>query len=115
MLNLPSLEPFWSGHSIRRTPCTRSPLHSARYVERLVIPTLVEPLREDWRNALAVITEQVNAGDAAAAIETAHAFHRQLCSTRVLDPACGSGNFLYVALEHMNGLKGKSWRLFISW
>jgi SAM-dependent methyltransferase len=77
------------------------------YVERLVIPTLVEPLREDWRNALAAITEQVNAGDAAAAIETAHVFHRQLCSTRVLDPACGSGNFLYVALEHMKRLEGE--------
>jgi hypothetical protein len=77
------------------------------YVERLVIPTLVEPLRDDWRNALAVITEQVNAGDSAAAIETGRAFHRQLCSTRVLDPACGSGNFLYVALEHMKRLEGE--------
>lgn len=77
------------------------------YVERLVIPTLVEPLRDDWRNALAVITQQVNAGDQAAAIETAQAFHRQLCSTRVLDPACGSGNFLYVALEHMKRLEGE--------
>jgi hypothetical protein len=77
------------------------------YVERLVIPTLVEPLRDDWRNALAAITEQVNAGDTAAAIETARDFHRQLCSTRVLDPACGSGNFLYVALEHMKRLEGE--------
>ena len=77
------------------------------YVERLVIPTLVEPLRDDWRNALAVITQQVNAGDQASAIETAQAFHRQLCSTRVLDPACGSGNFLYVALEHMKRLEGE--------
>ena len=77
------------------------------YVERLVIPTLVEPIRDDWRNALAVITQQVNAGDGAAAIETAQAFHRQLCSTRVLDPACGSGNFLYVALEHMKRLEGE--------
>lgn len=77
------------------------------YVERLVIPTLVEPLRDDWRNALAVITQQVNAGDQAAAIETAQAFHGQLCSTRVLDPACGSGNFLYVALEHMKRLEGE--------
>ncbi|MCU1249281.1 MAG: hypothetical protein JWQ49_2310, partial [Edaphobacter sp.] len=64
------------------------------YVERLVIPTLVEPLRDDWRNALAVITQQVNAGDTSAAIEAARAFHKQLCNTRVLDPACGSGNFL---------------------
>ncbi len=77
------------------------------YVERLVIPTLVEPLRDDWRNALAVITQQVNAGDQSSAIETAQAFHRQLCSTRVLDPACGSGNFLYVALEHMKRLEGE--------
>ncbi len=77
------------------------------YVERLVIPTLVEPIRDDWRNAQAVITQQVNAGDQAAAIETAQAFHRQLCSIRVLDPACGSGNFLYVALEHMKRLEGE--------
>ena len=77
------------------------------YVERLVIPTLVEPIRDDWRNAQAVITQQVSAGDDAGAIETAKAFHRQLCSTRVLDPACGSGNFLYVALEHMKRLEGE--------
>jgi hypothetical protein len=77
------------------------------YVERLVIPTLVEPLRDDWRIALTVITQQVNAGDNGAAIETARAFHRHLCSTRVLDPACGSGNFLYVALEHMKRLEGE--------
>jgi hypothetical protein len=77
------------------------------YVERLVIPTLVEPLRDDWRSSQAVIAEQVNAGSADAAIETARAFHRQLCSTRVLDPACGSGNFLYVSLEHMKRLEGE--------
>ncbi|HEY1902577.1 MAG TPA: DNA methyltransferase [Terracidiphilus sp.] len=77
------------------------------YVERLVIPTLVEPLRDDWRSSQAVITEQVNAGKRDAAIETASAFHRQLCSIRVLDPACGSGNFLYVSLEHMKRLEGE--------
>jgi hypothetical protein len=32
------------------------------YVERLVIPTIVEPLRDDWRSTQAVIAEQVNAG-----------------------------------------------------
>jgi hypothetical protein len=35
------------------------------------------------------------------------AFHHQLCSTRILDPACGSGNFLYVTLEHMKRLEGE--------
>ena len=77
------------------------------YVERLVIPTIVEPLRDDWRSTQAVIAEQVNAGNSAGAIATARDFHRQLCSTRVLDPACGSGNFLYVSLEHMKRLEGE--------
>ena len=35
------------------------------------------------------------------------AFHKNLCTTRVLDPACGSGNFLYVTMEHMKRLEGQ--------
>ena len=35
------------------------------------------------------------------------AFHDQLCATRVLDPACGTGNFLYVSLELMKQLEGE--------
>jgi hypothetical protein len=77
------------------------------YVERLVLPTIVEPLRDDWRNTQAVITELLAAGKQDAAIEAANQFHRQLCNTKVLDPACGSGNFLYVALEHMKRLEGE--------
>jgi hypothetical protein len=34
-------------------------------------------------------------------------FHHQLCSTHVLDPACGSGNFLYLTLEHLKRLEGE--------
>src|SRR3546814_13184001 len=34
-------------------------------------------------------------------------FRSQLCTTRVLDPACGTGNFLYVALELMKRLEGE--------
>jgi type II restriction/modification system DNA methylase subunit YeeA len=34
-------------------------------------------------------------------------FHAKLCGIRVLDPACGSGNFLYVALEMMKRLEGE--------
>lgn len=77
------------------------------YVERLVIPTLVEPLRADWANTLAAIAELVNLDKTEKAIETARDFHRKLCDTRVLDPACGSGNFLYVSLEHMKRLEGE--------
>ena len=35
------------------------------------------------------------------------AFHDRLCATRILDPACGTGNFLYVALELMKRLEGE--------
>ena len=35
------------------------------------------------------------------------AFHDKLCETRVLDPACGTGNFLYVAMELMKRLEGE--------
>ena len=35
------------------------------------------------------------------------AFHDKLCKTRVLDPACGTGNFLYVSLELMKRLEGE--------
>ncbi|MGH8156288.1 MAG: class I SAM-dependent DNA methyltransferase, partial [Rhodanobacteraceae bacterium] len=34
-------------------------------------------------------------------------FHKRLCNVRVLDPACGTGNFLYVALEHLKRLEGE--------
>jgi hypothetical protein len=84
------------------------------YVERLVIPTLVEPLRADWAITQAAIAELVRSEDTKAAVETARAFHRQLCNTRVLDPACGSGNFLYVALEHMKRLEGEVLETIVS-
>ncbi|MFV2035230.1 MAG: hypothetical protein ACC631_09010 [Halocynthiibacter sp.] len=32
-----------------------------------------------------------NQGKLEAARKTVHGFHRRLCETRVLDPACGSG------------------------
>src|SRR6266567_7094997 len=41
------------------------------YVERLVIPTLVEPLRDDWINTLAAVADLVNAGNTRQAIDTA--------------------------------------------
>src|SRR5690606_3955059 len=40
-------------------------------------------------------------------IETLRAFLRRLTSVRVLDPACGSGNFLYVTLEHLKRLEAE--------
>lgn len=77
------------------------------YVERLVVPTIMEPLRADWRNVQAAALTLANQGKLEQARDTVHAFHQQLCEIRVLDPACGSGNFLYVALELMKRLEGE--------
>jgi hypothetical protein len=77
------------------------------YVQRLVEATVMGPLREDWQNALRKAEHAKETGDEKAAIAIVRAFHRQLCATRVLDPACGTGNFLYVSLELMKKLEGE--------
>jgi hypothetical protein len=77
------------------------------YVERLVIPTIVEPLRYDWNSVQAAAVSLSKAGRTTEAIAEIQKFRQQLCNTRILDPACGSGNFLYVALEHMKRLEGE--------
>ncbi len=77
------------------------------YVERLVVPTIVEPLRYDWNAVQAAAVALSNTGRTDEAIAEVKRFQQQLCSVRVLDPACGSGNFLYVALEHMKRLEGE--------
>lgn len=77
------------------------------YVERLVMPTLIEPLREQWGDVRAAAETLLRQGKPDKALQEAQAFHYRLCQTRVLDPACGSANFLYVALEHMKRLEGE--------
>ncbi|SBT10507.1 conserved hypothetical protein [Candidatus Propionivibrio aalborgensis] len=77
------------------------------YVERLVLPTVIEPLRDEWRNVQAAALLLANEGKLAAAHAEVDAFHHRLCQIRVLDPACGSANFLYVTLEHMKRLEGE--------
>lgn len=77
------------------------------YVERLVVPTVIEPLRAEWDLAQSAAQEQIKAGRLDEARRILGAFHHRLCTTRVLDPACGTGNFLYVALELMKKLEGE--------
>jgi len=77
------------------------------YVERLVIPTIIEPLRGDWEDVLAHVNDLHDDGKDDEALEAVKTFHHALCTTRVLDPACGTGNFLYVSLELMKRLEGE--------
>jgi len=82
-----------------------------RYVERLVLPTVIEPLRREWAAAQAASAQRLEEGKGKKAVEEArtelHRFLRRLTSVRILDPACGSGNFLYVTLEHLKRLEGE--------
>lgn len=77
------------------------------YVERLVTPVVMEPLRRDWQAVQAAALHLARQGKEDEARAELQSFHRRLCEIRVLDPACGSGNFLYVALELMKRLEGE--------
>ncbi|MEA2739326.1 MAG: hypothetical protein QOH05_2633, partial [Acetobacteraceae bacterium] len=77
------------------------------YVERLVVATVIEPLRADWDQALSTAERQKSEGRLTHAEATIRAFHVTLCDTRILDPACGTGNFLYVSLELLKRLEGE--------
>ncbi len=77
------------------------------YVERLVLPTVIEPLRAEWSDAQAAALTLAAEGKADEAAVELQRFHHRLCGVRVLDPACGSGNFLYVTLEHLKRLEGE--------
>jgi hypothetical protein len=79
------------------------------FIERLIRPTIEEPLRGDWdlvqAEALSILGNEPTEASRAKAREVLHTFHRKLASTRILDPACGSGNFLYVAYDVLKRLE----------
>lgn len=77
------------------------------YVERLVKPTIEEPLRADWDLVRAEVRQLVNQGKVEEAQKRVLTFHHTLCCTRVLDPACGTGNFLYVTLDLFKRLESE--------
>ncbi len=77
------------------------------FVERLVLPTVMEPLREEWDGFKAAAYARAEAGDRDGAATLLRGFHARLCAVRVLDPACGTGNILYVTMEMMKRLEGE--------
>ena len=77
------------------------------YVERLIIPTVLEPLRREWAAAQAASARRSEEDKPKEARAELVRFLTRLTSLRILDPACGSGNFLYVTLEHLKRLEGE--------
>jgi hypothetical protein len=80
-------------------------------IERIIEPVLMQPLRRKWevvrQQAGQIIANSVTQPKAKrrkafeAAESLLRGFVASLTSVRVLDPACGSGNFLYLALKHL--------------
>ncbi|MFI4855139.1 MAG: DNA methyltransferase, partial [Phycisphaerales bacterium JB065] len=117
-----NVEPSIFGTLFERSldPDKRSQI-GAHYTSRedimLVIePVILRPLRREWVETQETVTKELakrakaktdrakkNANERiAAAID---GFHNRLWSCTVLDPACGSGNFLYVALQALLDLE----------
>ncbi len=77
------------------------------YVQRLVSVTIGEVLAAEWEAARDAARAHADGGDRAAALTDLRAFHTQLTQLRILDPACGTGNFLYVAMEFLLQLESE--------
>jgi hypothetical protein len=78
------------------------------YVERVVRQTVDVPLRERWAPVqahAAELTASKRKKDRDAALGELRGFHAWMRGLRFLDPACGSGNFLYVTLHMVKRLE----------
>lgn len=101
------IEPAIFGSLFERglDPSKRSQL-GAHYTDRdsimrIVTPVVIEPLQREWDSIKAQIVVLQKKGTAPAkkkAENLYNAFMVKLRGIRVLDPACGSGNFLYLSL-----------------
>lgn len=119
LLDWSEVEPAIFGTLFERglDPTKRSQL-GAHYTDRqsilrLVEPVLMQPLRRDFEEtqekvrALLAEGKKITRATPAARNPTAvfNAFLDRLRAVRVLDPACGSGNFLYLSLQALKNLE----------
>jgi hypothetical protein len=75
-------------------------------IKTLVEPVLMSPLRREWATLKGELTAAFAKGKGnAAQREKLSTFQKKLSTVTVLDPACGSGNFLYVSLQLLLGLE----------
>jgi len=77
----------------------------------IVEPVLMAPLKEKWEIVRRKADRLQRNDDLATAYTLLVEFADEIAAMRVLDPACGSGNFLYVALRQLLDLQKE----VISW
>jgi type II restriction/modification system DNA methylase subunit YeeA len=116
-LNWSAIDPSIFGTLFERglDPAKRSQL-GAHYTDpatilRLVEPVVVRPLLAEWQESKVAIAKALakskKHGDKAYRDAQAAfiAYLERLKDFRVLDPACGSGNFLYLALKALKDIE----------
>lgn len=75
-------------------------------IKTLVEPVLMAPLRREWAALKGEFASAYVKGKGTPAQrDKLAAFQKKLAAVSVLDPACGSGNFLYVSLQLLLGLE----------
>lgn len=78
-------------------------------IMRIIDPVVLQPLREEWELTKAKILaapQKMKKGiDTGPRLGILNAFLERLRGVKVLDPACGSGNFLYLALRSLKDLE----------
>lgn len=119
-LDWSDIEPSIFGTLFERglDPSKRSQLGAhytdAHSILRIIQPVIVEPLTKEWEAAHAEIAEKIakrkKKGDKAERDAQAVflTYLEKLKAFKVLDPACGSGNFLYLALRALKDLEHRA-------
>jgi type II restriction/modification system DNA methylase subunit YeeA len=75
-------------------------------IETIVKPVLMEPLLREWGDVKLSVSKMAASGKPKASIKKSISkFLDRLAAIKVLDPACGSGNFLYVSLKLLKDLE----------
>src|ERR1017187_1656183 len=75
-------------------------------IKIIVEPVLMAPLRREWAALKATLLASLKRGKGTAEERARiQKFLKKLRAIIVLDPACGSGNFLYVSLQLLLGLE----------
>lgn len=72
---------------------------------RVIGPVVIEPLRQRWLDIRKEVEARLERGHVHKVKEIVGVFLNELRQVRVLDPACGSGNFLYVAMQQLKNLE----------
>lgn len=91
----------------------------AASIMRIVDPVIKEPLLDEWDQSKAKIAASLEKAEKAKAPatrtkatneaeQTLQAYLHRLGEYRVLDPACGSGNFLYLALQTLKDIEHRA-------